>query len=241
MKRRWRAIALISLLLLASAALLWRASKAECWALVGDIICRVETVENVVALSFDDGPTEQGVTAVLDSLGRHKVRATFFLIGKHMEDNPGQAERLVAAGMEIANHSYSHRKMIGSSEAHYRDEIRRTKALLAAAGGNPNTLFRPPFGRKLIGLPRAVGASGHRIIMWDVADRVGQNPTPSSYANDILARTRPGSIILMHPMYRHNHVERAALPLILDGLKAKGYQIVTVGELLAQHEMASAL
>jgi peptidoglycan-N-acetylglucosamine deacetylase len=209
-------------------------SKSECMALIGDVTCRVETGERVVALSFDDGPTPEGVDVILPELERRNLRATFFLIGNRMQRWPGQAERLVAAGMELGNHSYSHRRMIGSSEAHYREEITRTERLLRAAGARATGMFRPPFGKRLFGLPRAAAATGHRIIMWDVADDVANHPTPQAYAEDIVNRARPGSIILMHPMYRGNTVERAALPLVLDGLAARGYRILTVGELLSR-------
>jgi peptidoglycan-N-acetylglucosamine deacetylase len=229
---RWRWPLALALLAAAIAIFLWRASKAECWALVGDVVCHVETSQRIVALSFDDGPTPEGVDAVLPQLQRRNLRATFFLIGNRMENWPGQAERLVAAGMELGNHSYTHRRMIGSSEAHYRGEIIRTDRLLRAAGARTTGLFRPPFGKRLFGLPRAVAATGHRIIMWDVADDVEHHPTPEAYAADIVSRARPGSIILIHPMYRTNAVERNALPLVLDGLAASGYRIVTVGELL---------
>ena len=211
---------------------LLHASKQECWQLVGEVTCRADTPEKVVALSFDDGPTPEGVEAVLPELARRNIRATFFLIGDRMEKFPGQAERLRAAGHELGNHSYSHVRMLGRSRAFYRDEIARTDRLLRAAGGSP-TLFRPPFGKRLVGLPLEVEAAGYRMVTWDVADDVARFPDPKSYAADIVGRARPGSIILIHPMYRGNQVERAALPLVLDGLAAKDLRIVTVGELLA--------
>lgn len=228
----WRFVALATLLALATAIFLWRASKAECWGLVGDLVCRVETTEPIVALSFDDGPTPEGVDIALRELQSRNLRATFFLIGDRMERWPGQAERLAAAGMELGNHSFSHKRMIGQSEAHYDREIARTEALLRAAGAPPSHLFRPPFGKRLIGLPRSVERAGLRLVMWDVADDVAHRPTAQAYADDIVARARPGSIILIHPMYRTNAVERRALPLVLDGLAARGFRIVTVGELL---------
>ena len=230
--RRWRWLALAALLAIAVPLFLWRASKAECWGLIGQVTCRIETAQPVVALSFDDGPTPEGVDIVLSELQRRNLRATFFLIGDRMQRWPGQAERLAAAGMELGNHSFSHKRMIGQSEAHYDGEIARTEALLRAAGAPPSRLFRPPFGKRLIGLPRSVDRAGLRLVMWDVADDVAHHPTPEGYANDIVSRARPGSIILIHPMYRTNSVERRALPLVLDGLTARGFRIVTVGELL---------
>lgn len=231
---RWRwAAALLVALALAASLFLWRASKALCWGLAGEVICRVETDQPVVALSIDDGPTPEGVDIALAALQARNLRATFFLIGNRMERWPGQARRLAAAGMELANHSYSHRRMIGSDAAHYDREIRRTETLLRAAGARPSGLFRPPFGKRLVGLPHAVERAGLRLVMWDVADDAAHHPTPAAYAADIVRRARPGSIILMHSMYRTNAVERGALPLVLDGLQARGFRIVTVGELLA--------
>lgn len=228
-RRLWIAA---GLLLLSITVFLWRASKAQCWTLVGDAVCHVETTQRVVALSFDDGPTPDGIDFILPELQMRGVQATFFLIGNRMEHWPGQARRLAAAGMEVGNHSYSHKRMIGSSEAHYDGEIARTEALLRREGVPASGLFRPPFGKKLIGLPRSVSRAELRLIMWDVADDLAHHPTTEDYANDILQRVRPGSIILIHPMYFHNRVERAAIPLVLDGLAARGYRIVTVGQLL---------
>ncbi len=211
----------------------WRMSKSRCYQLVGALTCRMETSEKIVALSFDDGPTPEGVDAVLAALEPRKIKATFFLIGDRMEKWPGQGQRLVAAGHELGNHSYSHTRMIGKWPSDYDTEIARTDRLLKAEGAPKPALFRPPFGKRLIGLPLAVERADYRLIMWDVEDDAKHHPDPKGYAADILARVKPGSIILMHPMYRHNETARDALPLVLDGLKAKGYRVVTVGELLA--------
>jgi peptidoglycan/xylan/chitin deacetylase (PgdA/CDA1 family) len=102
---------------------------------------------------------------------------------------------------------------------------------LRRAGAPKPTVFRPPFGKKLIGLPLAVERNGYRMIMWDSGDAPDRNPV--IYARKVLDEVRPGSIILIHPMYSANATERAALPLILDGLAKRGFRMVTVSELLA--------
>jgi peptidoglycan-N-acetylglucosamine deacetylase len=224
-------VALALLILLTFAG--WRISKARCFQLVGSVTCHAETNQKIVALSFDDGPTPEGVDAVLGELEPRGIKATFFLIGNWMEKWPGQARRLVGAGHELGNHTYSHTRMIGKLPSAYDSEIARTDRLLKAEGAINPTLFRPPFGKRLIGLPMAVDRAGYRTIMWDVEDDAEHFSDPKAYAADILARVRPGSIILMHPMYRHNQTAKKALPLVLDGLKARGYRIVPVGELLA--------
>ena len=91
-------------------------------------------------------------------------------------------------------------------------------------------MFRPPYGKKLVGLPLAVERSGKRMIMWDAGDPPDRDP--AVYARKVLEKVRPGSIILIHPMSRANKTERAALPLILDGLAGRGFRMVTVSELL---------
>lgn len=209
----------------------WHAAKLRCFQLVGDVTCRVETREKIVALSFDDGPTPEAVAALLPVLEKRKVKATFFLIGKHMDRHPTLAPALVRAGHELGNHSYSHVWMIGHWPSWYDKELRDTHRILEAAGAKP-TLFRPPFGKKLIGLPLAVERQGYRSVTWDVADGHADMVDGPSYARRILREIRPGSIILMHPMYRHNQAARDALPLVLDGLQEQGYRVVTVGELL---------
>lgn len=212
---------------------LFQISKAHCFQLVGEVTCRVETNRKMVALSFDDGPTPEGVDALLPILDRFGARATFFLIGDRMEKFPGQAERLLAAGHELGNHTYSHRRNLLKTRDFYREEVRRADRLLTQAGAHTD-LFRPPFGKRLIGLPLEVEAAGYRTITWDVEDNPERfDGDPAGFAQDILARVRPGSIVLIHPMYRHNQTARDALPIVLRGLQDKGYAVVPVGRLLA--------
>lgn len=214
---------------LAIPAALFKISKARCFTLTGEAICRVETDRKLVALTFDDGPTKAGLDAVLPQLKRYNAKGTFFLIGEHSKAN--LVRRVVGDGHEVGNHSYSHRRMIFRSSDFYEQEIRRTNAVLQRAGAPRPTLFRPPYGKKLVGLPRAVERNGQRMIMWDTGDPPDRDP--AIYARKVLEQVRPGSIVLIHPMYPREGTERAALPLILDGLTKRGYRMVTVSELLA--------
>jgi peptidoglycan/xylan/chitin deacetylase (PgdA/CDA1 family) len=234
-RRRLILVAAALVLLAAAALALYHLSRARCFVPGGEVVCRVETTAPLVALTFDDGPSEAGVTAVLPVLERHGATATFFLVGRGIEARPDLAARLKAAGHEIANHSYSHKRMIGRPSGWYDREIARTEALLAEAGGSAG-LFRPPYGKKLFGLPAAVSDAGLTIVTWDVEEP--QAADPAAYAESIVAQARPGSIILMHPMYGANGTARAALPLVLEGLARKGLRPVSVGELLAGAQSA---
>lgn len=218
-------------LLLAAAFTLLQISRARCFSLTGEAICRVETNEPIVALSFDDGPTPEGVAWATSILGPAHAHATFFLIGAEVPGREALVRQLLAEGHEVGNHSFSHVRMALHSSSFYDDEIMRTDALLRGAGVRAPDLFRPPYGKKLIGLPNALARHNYRMIMWDVEDPPGA-ATPQDYANTIVREARPGSIILMHIMYSGNRVAREALPLVIRGLEARGLRIVTVGELL---------
>lgn len=220
-------------LLLAGAFILFEISRARCFSLSGEAICHVETLAPLVALTFDDGPTAEGVAIATSTLRPAGAHATFFLIGSEIGGREALVRQLLAEGHEVGNHSFSHARMALHSSAFYDDEIMRTDALLRGAGVPTRNLFRPPYGKKLIGLPNALARHDYRMIMWDVEDPPGAT-TAQDYSDTVVREARPGSIILMHIMYSGNRVAREALPLVVRGLQARGLRIVTVGELLRQ-------
>ncbi len=230
--RLLRRIGIGLLVLLAGAYGLHRLSGAECFQLVGEVHCRVDTDQKLVALTFDDGPIPPGVEMVLPILDAHGTKATFFLVGEAMQRNPGLARRMLEAGHELGNHSYTHKRLLLRMPSTYEQEVGATDALLRAEGVESPTLFRPPFGKRLLGLSLAVDNAGYRTIMWDVEEGVGLTD-PREYADIILDGVQPGSIVLMHPMFGHREVISKALPLIIEGLEERGYTMVTVSELLA--------
>lgn len=231
-RRIFRLLLLALSLALATAYGLFKISEARCFTLAGEPVCRVETSEPVVALTFDDGPTPFGADHAAAVLDRYGVKATFFLIGRDMERNPDAVRRLRGAGHELANHSYSHTRMVARSPRFYDSEIARTDALLRRAGSPAPQFFRPPYGKKLVGLPRAVERRGYRMIMWDVEERYDVGSDHRAYADHMVRNARPGSIIIMHVMHRPNETARRALPLVIEGLQARGLRVVTVGELM---------
>jgi peptidoglycan/xylan/chitin deacetylase (PgdA/CDA1 family) len=226
-----RGIGAALVLFFAIAAALYFTSKARCFVLVGDIVCRVETDKPMVALTFDDGPTDQGVEAALAALRAGGARATFFLIGGEVAGRPHLVRRIVAEGHEVANHSLTHRVMIGRSAGVYEREIGETHRRLIAAGAPPPTLFRPPYGKKLWGLPAAARRLGYKMVMIDVEEPEVEDPRV--YADRLVREARPGSILLMHVMYRANRTAREAIPLVVRGLRERGFEIVPVSRLLS--------
>ena len=219
-------------LLLVLAATYWL-MNARCFQLVGELVCRGDSTRAQVALTFDDAPVPQTTEMVLATLAEKQVRGTFFAIGAQMAAQPQLAQRIVAEGHQLANHSWSHPRFLLKSPAFIAREIDDTEAQIRAAGYRGKAYFRPPYGKKLLGLPWLLKQRGIITVMWDVdADRFRAQGVEAMVAQTVAA-ARPGSIILLHPFCAEAcAADRAALPLIIDGLRARGLEPVTVAELL---------
>jgi peptidoglycan/xylan/chitin deacetylase (PgdA/CDA1 family) len=213
----------------------WRVSKSRGFQLVGASVTRVDTARPWVALTFDDGPTPEHTDEVLDLLRRHDVPATFFVTGDAMARHPAQGQALVRAGHELGNHSYSHQRMIGTSLAFIARELAETDRLIRAAGHAGPIYFRPPFGKRLAALPYYLRQTGRTSVLWDIEPE--SYPAVAGSAEQMVAhvleRARPGSIVLLHVMYGDGAVSRQALPGIITGLKARGFEMVPLSRLLA--------
>lgn len=204
--------------------------------LFGDIVARVETVDSVVALSFDDGPVDGIADTLIRVLGDRGVRATFFVMGAGLAEAPEAARRLVAAGHELGNHTYDHRRMVLKSPSFVRDQIERTDALIRAAGHEGPIHFRPPYGYKLAVLPWYLRSHDRTTVTWDVEP--DSYPAVAETAEGIVAhvveRVRPGSIIILHPWYPSRRTSLAAIGPLVDSLQARGYRVTTVNEVMRQ-------
>lgn len=232
----FRIPAVLAALLLSAASLtgLVLLARSRSFQLLGHLVSRVEASQPLVALTFDDGPTAAMVDEVLATLDAAQVHATFFVTGSELAIHPSAGRRIVGRGHELANHSYTHQRLVLKSPSFIRAEIERTDALIRAAGQRGAIAFRPPFGYKLVGLPWFLWRTGRTTIMWDLEPDSYPEvaATASGIAAHVVERARPGSIILLHIWYPTRVTSRAAVPLIVEGLRAKGYRFVTVGELL---------
>ena len=228
-----RAAVIIGLLVVALYGL-WRLADSRTYQLFGTIIPRVETTRRVVALTFDDGPRSDTLDEILTPLAKANAKATFFVCGAEMRSHPGVAEKLVAAGHELGNHSYSHPRMVLKSQSFIRDELARTDAIIRAAGHHGPIHFRAPYCKKLVGLPWYLAKTNRTHVTWDVEPETDPKIDRDMQAivAHVVENVRPGSIVLLHPWYQHRERTRAALPLILARLKAQGYELVTVDQLL---------
>ena len=133
--------------------LLFQTSKSRTFQFFGEIYPRVETTKKIVALTFDDGPSHSQTNEILSVLRDENVKATFYLIGNEIEKNQGEAEKMIAEGHEIGNHTYNHERMILVSPSFVKNEIDKTDELIKKAGYKGEITFRPPYCRKLFALP----------------------------------------------------------------------------------------
>ncbi|MFZ2490286.1 MAG: polysaccharide deacetylase family protein [Thermoanaerobaculia bacterium] len=209
-------------------------SRSRSFQMFGHMVLPHPTPEKLVALTFDDGPAPKHLGEVLELLEREQVRGTFFLIGGAIEEQPAATKRIVAAGHEIGNHSYSHRRMVFKTGSWIGREIERTDALIRSAGYRGPIHFRSPYGKRLISLPLYLARHDRLNVFWDVDPESNRKIArdPDAIRNHVLARVKPGSIVLLHPMYATGEPSRRALPEIIDTLQARGYRFVTVSQLL---------
>ncbi len=213
----------------------WQISNSRQFQFFGRLVYHISTPDSVVALTFDDGPTPVYTEEVLNILKSENVKATFFVIGSVVEKHMYEAALIVKNGNELGNHSWSHERMVLKSAIFISKEIEDTDHIIRKVGYKGEIYFRPPYGKKLLMLPWYLSHHNRTTIMWD--------SEPESYPDIaknaegiteyILSNAHPGSIILLHAMYASNDATRKALPMIIDGLKKRGYRFVTVSQLLS--------
>lgn len=223
-------IAAVALVAVLSAA--WALINSRTWQLFGEIVPRVETPRKVVALTFDDGPQDAAVEPILAALG--DVKATFFVCGAQVRDNRAAMARLVAAGHEIGNHSWSHQRMIFKSPSFIRREFEQTDAIIRASGYRGPIHVRAPYCKKLVGVPWYLARQGRIHVTFDVEPETSSriDRDKNELLSHVIDKVRPGSIVLLHPWYASRAHIREILPVIVDELRAKGYEFVTVDQLL---------
>jgi len=191
-----------------------------------------------VALTFDDGPSDPYTGEILDVLKEHDVKATFFLLGRNAEKYPDLAQRIVREGHVIGNHSFSHSDMAFFFKRRSLREIDQAENSIFRITGVRPTLFRPPHGRYSPGLLKLTRAEGLLTVEWSVSPKDWAQPSAAKIVKRVLNQVRNGSIILLHdghpdtePGNRLHTV--MALPTLIAALRAEGYELVTVPELLS--------
>ncbi len=196
-------------------------------------IRHIATSDKVVALTYDDGPLWPYTDQLLDLLGREQVPVTFFAIGRQAERFPASVRRALAAGHQVANHSYHHIPLVFQPPGRIDQEILNTDVLLTELGTSNPIAVRPPWGKRFLGLPLLLRRLHKPLIMWDVdsQDYVAGHRA-EAIAHRVVARVQPGSIVLFHDGGGDRSQTVAATAQVIASLRDRGYRFVTIDQLL---------
>jgi peptidoglycan-N-acetylglucosamine deacetylase len=205
-----------------------------------------------VALSFDDGPDPEWTPKILDILKKYNVKGTFFMIGEVAEDYVGVMQRVFREGHEIGNHTWSHPDISEISNRQVDLELNLTERLFASKLGVQPLYFRPPYSidqepdtndqaapvERIQGLGYVIVGNKIDTNDWDEHPRKSpQEITDSVFQQIEDMKTKPwnrGSVILLHDGGGDRSATIAALPVLIEALKARGYEIVPVSELVGK-------
>jgi len=205
----------------------------------GKIIYDIKPAVNkkVIALTFDDGPWENTTTQILNILKQNNIKATFFVVGSALQNNPELGKQIVTEGHVIANHTWNHWYHFMNPQA-AAFEIDQTTKLIYKLTGVKTNLFRPPGGHLSNGLVAYARSKNYATLMWSADSRDFQQPPPATMVNTVLEYARPGGIVLLHDGGGDRTKTVQALPQIITKLQQQGYSFVTIPELLEMEKMS---
>jgi peptidoglycan/xylan/chitin deacetylase (PgdA/CDA1 family) len=193
-----------------------------------------------VSITFDDGPSPKYTPQILDILKQHDVKATFFVVGKHVKKYPDIVKRMVAEGHDVGNHTYNHRDLVPATKATILKELRKTDEIIKDTVSVNTTLFRPPRGVYNQAARKTLVEEGYEIILWSLSSCDWRPNSPAGILKRIKRFTKNGTIILFHDsgaLVRKEGGQRGntvkALPMVIEYLKEQDYKILPIRELIA--------
>lgn len=188
----------------------------------------IDASKPMVALSFDDGPS-QYTWDIVHTLQMHNARATFFVLGDRVATHQAAIEYTMANHNEIASHSFSHANLVTLTDAQVIEQIRSVDTALQQQHGYTPALYRVPYGSKDERVLDILKTEGKPVIGWSVDPYDWNVRDKDIIVNHVLSRVKDGDIILLHDIYEPT---AQAVAELVPALLERGYQIVTVSELL---------
>jgi polysaccharide deacetylase family sporulation protein PdaB len=197
----------------------------------------VHTRERAMALTFDLSWGTKMLGLILPILAQAHQPATFFVSGPYARAHPDQMKAIVDAGMELASHGAAHVNYSGLGGAGVEANVRAADADLRGWARGPLTLLRPPNGDWNPTSVAAARAAGYETVIWSIDSLDWMNPGVATIVARVTQQAFPGAIVLLHASDTCKQTN-LALPAILADLKAKGYRLVTLGELMMMGPVA---
>lgn len=199
-----------------------------------------------IALTYDDGPNDPFTLKLLDVLNRYSVKATFFLIGKYVDQRPDIARELIAQGHVVGNHTYTHPNLIFRNSRQVKEEIDRCdRSLRDAIGDARAPLFRPPFGGRRPATLRTIRAAGLLPVMWNITGYDWNAKTADAIEQKIVPKVRGGDVVLLHD---GGHLQFGAdrsftvqaTDRLISRFHNEGYEFVTISQMCNAASQLSA-
>jgi peptidoglycan/xylan/chitin deacetylase (PgdA/CDA1 family) len=181
-----------------------------------------------IALTFDDGPHPVHTAPLLDALAELGAPATFFVVGKDVDANPGLVARIARDGHELGNHTYRHRYLPLARSRSVECELRETDQAIVRAAGVVPQVARPPWGGRSPRNVRVFQRLRKRLVLWDVNSFDWKGKPADEVTARVLERARSGSIILMHEARDGGQTTIDAVRMLVPALRARGFELVTV-------------
>jgi polysaccharide deacetylase family sporulation protein PdaB len=200
----------------------------------GDVVWEVPTEQRVIALTFDDGPNPEYTPQVLDLLKQYHAKATFFVIGSRVEKYPELVRREAVEGHEVANHTFSHPNLRRFTVEKLQEELAKAQDVIWAVSEHTPHLFRPPGGYYDETIVNTAKQAGYTVVMWSwhLDTRDWSCPGVGKIVNRVLSNARNGDIVLFHDHGGNRRQTIEALQQILPELQQRGYQFITISQLL---------
>ncbi len=218
---------------LLAAVMLCRAMPA--CALEDSLVVRAGSSESPrIALTFDDGPHPKKTDAILDLLEEYDIRATFFIIGQNAMYYSAPLKRIAALGHEIGNHTFCHDGVAKMSAVMVEKELRDTETVIFELTGYPVRLFRPPEGTCSENILKAARQEDYKVVLWTVDTKDWALESAEKIIKNVEEHVRNGSILLFHDYTLPGAHTLEALQKLIPSLLEKGYEFVTVSELLEE-------
>jgi peptidoglycan/xylan/chitin deacetylase (PgdA/CDA1 family) len=197
-----------------------------------------------LALTYDDGPNDPHTQRLLEVLARHSVHATFFLIGRYVQQRADIVRELVKAGHVVGNHTFTHPLLTFKSARELRSQFENCDRALTDAVGEHSNLFRPPFGGRRPGVLRLAQQMGMEPIMWNVTGYDWNATSAEQVERKVVSRVRGGNVILLHDGGHLNFgADRSHTVIATDRLisryKSEGYEFVTIPEMMRKADFSS--
>ena len=229
----------ISLLFTCQTAHASRSSR-EVYEKTGQVIWEIKTEEKMIALTFDDGPDPLYTPQILDLLATYNAKATFFVIGSEAERYPRIIQREVKEGHEVANHTYNHIYNFHADPKNIKNELdKASNTIYDITGGYKPSLFRPVAGYINDFIIKNAIQDGYKVIMWSWHQdtRDWSKPGTEKITSHVISNSRPGDIILFHDSGGDRTQTVMALKNILKYFNEKGFECVTISDMLVRSEL----